>query len=200
MKSPFTSVQCAFLGLVTMLFVSSCSTKSDVDAIAPTSAFAYTSVRNFPVMVHFTNTSPDIGTTGYSFNWVFGDGGQSTLQSPVHAYTSSGAYTVELHESAPGSSGTLFQVIDLSTATPSGSSGRLSPTDFIYTVDQSYTVTFTDQSQNAATRHWTFGDGTEATNPGTSFTHVFSGAGPFVVQLTATGTGASDNSSAQISF
>lgn len=36
------------------------------------------------------------GTQPYMYNWNFGDGSSSTLQNPIHTYTSSGYYTVTL--------------------------------------------------------------------------------------------------------
>jgi PKD repeat protein len=46
-----------------------------------------------PLAVQFTDTSTGAPT---SWSWTFGDGGTSTEQSPVHAYSKKGAYTVSL--------------------------------------------------------------------------------------------------------
>ena len=46
-----------------------------------------------PLTVQFNDTSTGSPT---SWNWIFGDGGTSTLQNPVHTYTSTGTYTVAL--------------------------------------------------------------------------------------------------------
>ncbi|MBI3133463.1 MAG: M4 family metallopeptidase [Bacteroidetes bacterium] len=46
-----------------------------------------------PFTVTFNNTS----TNGTSFNWDFGDGGTSTLNSPSHTYTANGTYSVTLN-------------------------------------------------------------------------------------------------------
>ncbi len=42
--------------------------------------------------ITFTNTSKD----GDSYKWSFGDGATSELESPTHAYASSGTYSVEM--------------------------------------------------------------------------------------------------------
>ena len=46
-----------------------------------------------PLTVQFTDTSADAPTF---WNWTFGDSGTSTIQSPIHTYTSVGNYTVTL--------------------------------------------------------------------------------------------------------
>jgi hypothetical protein len=43
----------------------------------------------------FEGTIPD-GTPPYSWNWDFGDGNTSTLESPTHAYAQAGTYDVTL--------------------------------------------------------------------------------------------------------
>ena len=44
--------------------------------------------------VTFTDQSIDVGGTIGSWAWDFGDGGTSTLQNPVHAFSAAGMYTV----------------------------------------------------------------------------------------------------------
>ncbi|HJS42184.1 MAG TPA: PKD domain-containing protein [Gemmatimonadales bacterium] len=44
----------------------------------------------------FTNTSTDPDGTVASYEWTFGDGGTSTIQSPSHTYGAGGNYTVTL--------------------------------------------------------------------------------------------------------
>jgi len=45
--------------------------------------------------VAFTGTASG-GTPGYTWSWVFGDGGTSTAQSPTHTYATAGTFTVKL--------------------------------------------------------------------------------------------------------
>lgn len=74
---------------------------------APTSSFTY----NVPVVnqYQFTNTS----TGGTIYSWDFGDTFQSTAQSPLHIYATSGTYTVTLIVTGSnGCSTTSTQVIN----------------------------------------------------------------------------------------
>jgi PKD repeat protein len=75
---------------------------------APTSSFTY----NVPVVnqYQFTNTS----TGGTIYAWDFGDLSQSTAQSPLHIYATSGTYTVTLIVTGSnGCSTTSTQVINV---------------------------------------------------------------------------------------
>ncbi|MFA4851514.1 MAG: PKD domain-containing protein [Bacteroidales bacterium] len=55
----------------------------------PVAGFGY--INNDPT-VNFLDSSAN----ATSYTWEFGDGGSSTLQNPVHTYTSNGTYTVTL--------------------------------------------------------------------------------------------------------
>nr|WP_321353039.1 PKD domain-containing protein [uncultured Methanoregula sp.] len=70
---------------------------------APVAAFtANRTEGDRPLAVKFTDTSTKTPT---SWTWDFGDSGTSTLQNPVHQYTTSGNYTVSLKAAnAAGSS------------------------------------------------------------------------------------------------
>jgi PKD repeat protein len=50
-------------------------------------------VGKVPLTVTFTDLSSGNPTT---WAWLFGDGGTSTLQNPVHVYTAAGIYSVTL--------------------------------------------------------------------------------------------------------
>ena len=49
---------------------------------------------SIPPIVQFTDMSTGFPTT---WNWTFGDGNASTMQSPLHIYTAVGTYTVSLN-------------------------------------------------------------------------------------------------------
>jgi len=49
---------------------------------------------------------PDGDTTGYLYNWSFGDGDSSDVSNPIHNYSAPGFYTVSLAVSASGSCAT----------------------------------------------------------------------------------------------
>ena len=55
----------------------------------PSTGFTYTTASG---TVTFTNTS----TNAIAYSWNFGDNSSSTEANPVHTYTASGTYTVEL--------------------------------------------------------------------------------------------------------
>lgn len=65
--------------------------------------YAETVSGNAPLSVQFY----DLSTNATSWSWDFGDGGTSTLQDPIHVYTSGGKFTVKLTASNSGSSDVL---------------------------------------------------------------------------------------------
>jgi PKD repeat protein len=65
------------------------------------------------------------GTAPYRYSWQFGDGGTSSLPYPVHLYSSTGSYTVQLWvNDSFGAS--VHQSLTVSVESPSGSSGSSS--------------------------------------------------------------------------
>jgi PKD repeat protein len=72
---------------------------------APVANFSATPVSGTtPLSTHFTDASTGVINT---WQWNFGDGGSSTLQSPEHTYTLPGAYNVTLTVTGPGGSNSL---------------------------------------------------------------------------------------------
>ncbi len=65
--------------------------------------YAETTSGNSPLSVQFY----DLSTNATSWSWDFGDGGTSTLQDPIHIYTTGGKFTVKLTASNSGSSNIL---------------------------------------------------------------------------------------------
>jgi len=67
-----------------------------------------------PLTVQFTDASTNTPT---SWNWIFGDGGTSSLQNPSYTYTTAGTYTASLiATNAAGSSSAYTQIITVSAA------------------------------------------------------------------------------------
>jgi PKD repeat protein len=76
-------------GLVAVLLMGAC--KKTYNATFKTSSSNYYLYQN----ITFTNTS-----NGGSYSWDFGDGTQTTAQSPTHAYNQPGTYNVTLTDGA----------------------------------------------------------------------------------------------------
>jgi PKD repeat protein len=140
-----------------------------------------------PLTVTFTDQSTGSPT---SWNWTFGDGGTSTLQNPVHQYTTTGSFTVSLTatNSAGSDDETKTNYITVNPCAAPVANFVGSPTSG----NAPLAVTFTDQSTGSPTSwNWTFGDGGTSTarNP----SHTYSNAGTYTVSLTATNGCGSDS-------
>jgi PKD repeat protein len=73
---------------------SSTGSSSSASGVAPTAAFTFSpSAPSVNVVTQFTDASTGSPT---SWSWNFGDGGTSTLQNSMHAFASTGTYTVSL--------------------------------------------------------------------------------------------------------
>ncbi|WP_276501440.1 PKD domain-containing protein [Terrimonas pollutisoli] len=134
-----------------------------------------------PVTVSFL----DISSNATGWIWDFGDGGTSTVQNPVHTYSTAGDYTVTLIASGAGgkkdSTSQILHLLNQPTVagfTYSVSSGSIASNVHL-------TVGFLDTSTNATSWVWYFGDGTTSTvqNP----VHTYSTAGDYTVTLIASG-------------
>ena len=133
-----------------------------------------------PGSVNFTDESTGPGLT---YLWNFGDGKTSTAQNPAHAYTANGKYSVSL-----------------AITDQYGCKDQVSKTNYIvitspvanFKISDSFStcppllVQFTDQSTNAISRNWDFGDSTSATvaNP----SHFYTYPGTYTAKLTVTST------------
>ncbi len=133
-----------------------------------------------PFTVQFTDLSPAAST----WLWDFGDGNTSTLQNPVHTYTSFGSYNVRLTISITGGcSGTtvknsFIQVAPTTVSISNAPAGgcipfTFSPVASIQTVD------------NIISYAWDMGE-PGATYTTASPTHTYAAAGTYTVQLTVT--------------
>ena len=113
-----------------------------------------------------------------SWSWDFGDGSNSTLQSPSHTYTQAGRYTVSLTVANAGGSDTATFVDYVEVTCPALSADFLgAPTAGAVPL----TVAFTDLSTGAATYLWDFGDGGTSNLPAP--THTYTTPGVYTVAL-----------------
>ncbi|AKB75796.1 hypothetical protein MSLAZ_2535 [Methanosarcina lacustris Z-7289] len=76
-----------------------------VFSVSPTSGYA-------PITVTFTDRSTN---SPAAWNWNFGDGNTSTLQSPTHTYSTAGNYTVILTASNTAGSNTMTGTVNVTS-------------------------------------------------------------------------------------
>jgi PKD repeat protein len=146
-----------------------------------------------PLQVQFTNQSTGQITTR---SWNFGDSTTSTSTNPLKTYQNPGTYTVSLTVTGPGGSDTETKQGYISVSNPVMVTSDFSATPTIGR--RPLAVTFTNQSTNATSYLWSFGDGTTSTmaNP----VHTYSSAGQFSVSLQATGAGGSQDSESKTNY
>lgn len=114
--------------------------------------------------------------------WDFGDGTTSTEQNPTHVFSEGGIYNVSLLVGQQGGCSLfypIFQTVNISSELPA----------FTVNIDPCppYAVQFNDNSSNAISWLWNFGDGTTSTlqNP----SHTYSELQNQNVTLTVTTNG-----------
>jgi PKD repeat protein len=157
-------------------------------ASAPVASFVSNGTSGtVPLSVQFVDMSTNSPT---SWVWSFGDGGTSTLQSPVHTYSTAGTYTVTMTATNDGGSST-------STKADYIGAGKvaMSPVaSFVSSVTEGtapLTVQFVDSTTNSPTSWiWSFGDGEMSTVQNPSHTYLLSAT--YTVTLIATNAAGSD--------
>jgi PKD repeat protein len=134
--------------------------------------------------VAFTDTSTNSPTR---WDWNFGDGGTSSERNPVHAWATSGRFTVVLVASnASGSSEPRTRAVTVASSTsPVVAAFTFSPAS----PAPGQQVAFLDQSTGGPTSWaWSFGDpasGAANTSTLRNPAHAFAAAGTYTVTLTA---------------
>lgn len=134
----------------------------------PTAKFTY-SVNDKEVT--FTNQS----LHAKSYYWTFGDGSSSSEVNPVKTYSNSGTYKITLKATNTSLSDTYESSITLSKPAPQAK--------FSYSTNGLLEVTFQNQSSNAESYSWDFGNGKTSTL--TDPTVTYSSEGTYSVSLTA---------------
>ncbi len=136
--------------------------------------------------VQFTDSSSGNPT---SWSWDFGDGSVSSLQSPTHAYSNAGTYTVTL---------TASNSLETKTASKTINVKAVIQADFAYSPTNPTAGTqiqFTDKSTGSITSwSWQFGDG--GTSSQKNPTKTYSTTGSYNVKLTVS-DGTTSNSMTQ---
>jgi len=156
-------------------------------SVPAVSFIANVTTGSVPFSVQFLDSSTNSPT---AWVWSFGDGGASTLQNPVHTYTTEGTYTVTLTATNSAGSNTSSQTGYITANMVIDTPEPL----FKSTVTSGYAplnVQFVDASSNSPTAWvWSFGDGSTSTlqNPA----HTYTTAGSYTVTLTATNSAGSN--------
>jgi len=141
------------------------------------------------VTVQFSDTSSGDVT---EYSWDFGSLGTSNERNPLVQFDELGSYSVSLTVSGPAGRSTVDKP-DLISVSPGVIADMMcAPTSGYAPLE----VTCTDASENADSWAWDFGDGGFSTeqNP----VHIFTGDGPFSVELTASGPSGSDTQGSTI--
>ena len=134
---------------------------------------------NLPVRFSCPYATPAI-----SYNWDFGDGAVSALQSPAHAYANEGIYTVKLFLRDRNGCTDTYTILN---------AVRIAQTIASFTISDSFKscppliIQFTNHSTNAVGEYWDFGDSsfTDAHNP----SHFYTYPGVYTATLYAKGPG-----------
>ncbi len=136
-----------------------------------------------PLPVLFSDESSGEGISSWA--WTFGDGGNSTLSSPVHTYATPGTYSVALTVQNDGGTNTSTRTNYIRVF------NEVPITDFMAVPTsggEPLTVQFHDTSLgNPTTWQWQFGDGD--ISPLQSPSHTYQNAGNYTVSLTASTSG-----------
>jgi PKD repeat protein len=133
-----------------------------------------------PLTVVFTDTSTNTPTSRY---WVFGDGSStnSTMQNPVHTFSSAGTFNVNLTATnSAGSNQSATQSIVVGDAPVASFTKNVTSGTIPFYV----AFTSTSTGTGSKTYYWVFADGSTSTtaNP----THQFTTVGSYAVNLTVT--------------
>jgi gliding motility-associated-like protein len=143
----------------------------------PVARFKYTNTCSLPGHVVFTDMS--IGADSWS--WNFGDGASSTIQNPVHDYSVSGVYTVQLTVTN-NTTGCNYTKEDTVTVLKEISDFTSSVT----AVCKNAPVVFSAVNSNPGNISlytWRFGDGIAVSGTSGSISHNYTGSGNYNVTM-----------------
>lgn len=144
---------------------------------APTTSFSFNNTCNTQTT---TFTDATTGSNLTTWNWDFGDGNNSTTQSPTHTYAAAGKYVVTL--SVSNNLGCTTTKVDTVF------NHDIPVVNFTNDLACSTSpIQFTDQSlvsnTNLVAWEWDFGDGSTSTDQHP--THLYNQTGDFTVKLKA---------------
>ncbi len=153
-----------------------------INPIPPIVDFAYAPDKGCaPLTVVFTNLSQYADPNSYY--WDFGDGqGTSRAENPTYTYTRPGTYTVSL--SASNIVGDTVREIknDIIEVYPNPIAAFVVKSPIVYIPDDP--VYFRNDSRNASSYYWDFGDGNTSYSP--QPVHMYEEEGIYTITLVAT--------------
>lgn len=154
--------------LACVAFVFYCCKVEEPKPALPNARFSFTAN---DLQVSFMNLSSNAS----SYEWNFGNGKTSSEKDPTITYAKEGTYTVRLTARKGDLSSKTEQEVTVSYKTPTA--------NFSYKAEQPLKVVLTNQSSNATSYEWSFGDGQTSTekNP----THRYRGIGVYRIKLKA---------------
>ena len=126
-----------------------------------------------------------------SYEWDFGDGNKSIEKEPTHTYLEPGSYNINLMVTGNGGINSTTKTVSVVEKPPVA--------DFSVdksTVDVGEAVVFNNNSENANSFLWDFGDNNTSTE--FSPTHIYQKKGIYTVSLIATGKGGSQSVTKEI--
>ncbi|PCH95797.1 MAG: hypothetical protein COB85_04225 [Bacteroidetes bacterium] len=148
---------------------------------------ADTFVTGFPT--YFTATVVSGGITPFTYLWDFGDQTMGAGDSVAHIYLSPGVYDIQVDvvdaNGCPGTCNLVATIYSILTAAYTAS---------VYNGCAPLTVDFSNQSTNAVTYLWDFGDGSTLSAISTaSVSHTYTNPGTYDVVLYAYGASGNDS-------
>ncbi len=154
----------------------------------PTSAFTSDVVDGCSELTVSYSQSASNNVTDYEWTFEGGTPSSSTDANPTVVYDAAGTYNVELVVTNPAGSASASE-IDYVTVLDI-------PIASFVAVNNMLTVTFTNNSDDAESYTWDFGDGNTSTDE--SPTHTYATEGDYIVTLTATNSCGNATSSSTV--
>lgn len=133
--------------------------------------------------VYFQDSTSITGGSIVSWHWDFGDGDTSSLQNPVHLYSSAGTYSVSLTTSSGTCENTFMRLITIAPqptanfSATSGCSNTMTP----------FTDLSTIASGNLTNWEWNFGNGDTSSSQNPVYSYPT--GGNYLVTLTVISNG-----------
>ena len=162
-------------------------TQNVIVAPRPTANFGFSINCATGIAIFIDSSTVNGGDTIVSYNWDFGNGNISTLQDPLPVNYLPGTYIVQLVVTTQGGCSDMDSVTIIIIPPPIAD---YIPQGGQYQIGQ--TINFTDQSQNATSYYWTFGNNNDTSvvqNP----SYSYGTNGSYIVTLVASNaSGCSD--------